>query len=336
MSSQPGIMADAMRMSSTKCGATPRRRVGGAGSLGGLRRRSPPGRHIGAGTLPGAGAGAAPPGPAAAPGGRAARQGRPGGGSEAPRGDRVRIRHGRGSIERGRARRGPAGADARRDGRDRGPEGVRAEAARRDRGGAGGRRGHHAHGRHPRPLGRGLGVRPGEVGTGREILDVVAHVFARRQSHARVLDLAARGREQAEHGRPGEERQAPAARPPRRPRARGQHRYHPPWLSAAAGSPATVGEFHPGRRPPRRRPPGAMVGVSSQAWNRHGGRIKANDSGDSGGKCRLTSSRPGLPILDHQSRNPGELADIVRDQDQTSGQGDRGDHQVVRADHLPG
>ena len=229
MSSHPGIMTDAAGKSRENDATPAEGRRGVAGGSSSMGRAGP---HIGGGTT--ARGGGRPRGSWGGSAGGTRRDGRAGRG--APGGA---IGFGLGTAAGGlsgrRAGRGTARSGTRRDRRDRGAESVRAESAGTRADPDRGRRRDHPHGRHPRPLGRGLGVRPGEVGAGREVLDVVAHVFARRQRHARVFDLAARGRQQPEHGRARQEREAPAVRPHRRPRARGQHRFHPPWLSAAAG-----------------------------------------------------------------------------------------------------
>jgi hypothetical protein len=91
------------------------------------------------------------------------------------------------------------------------------------------RRRFDTHGPHPRPLSRRLGVGPGEVRPGREILNVVMHILARRQGHARVFHLAAdRGQDPA-HCQRRPERHA-SRRGHSRCFCAGQpHCFHPPW-----------------------------------------------------------------------------------------------------------
>jgi hypothetical protein len=89
-------------------------------------------------------------------------------------------------------------------------------------------RGLDAHRPHPCPLRGGLGVGPGEVRSGREVLNVIVHVLARGQGHARIFHLAAdRGQDTARRQRRPERH--PATRGTSRRSHAGQpHCFHPP------------------------------------------------------------------------------------------------------------
>jgi hypothetical protein len=102
---------------------------------------------------------------------------------------------------------------------------------RRPRGGLVRRSQVDPHRLHPGTLRRRLRVGPREFRPGSEVLNVVVHVLARGQRHARVFHLATRRRQQPAQSQGTPRRKASDARPRpgQRSHARGPHRFHPPW-----------------------------------------------------------------------------------------------------------
>jgi hypothetical protein len=105
----------------------------------------------------------------------------------------------------------------------------RVEGAGRDRSRSHRWRGLDAHGAHPRPLRRRLGVGPGEVRRAREILNVIVHIAARGQRHAGVFHLAADRRQDRARQQSRPKRHASPRGPSRRSHPGQTHRFHPPW-----------------------------------------------------------------------------------------------------------
>jgi hypothetical protein len=106
---------------------------------------------------------------------------------------------------------------------------TRVKVAGRNRSSSDRRRRLDTHRPHPCPLRRRLGIGPGEVRSGREILNVIVHIPARWQGHAGIFHLAAdRGQDPARRQRCPKRHASPRG-PSRRSHAGQPHSFHPPW-----------------------------------------------------------------------------------------------------------
>jgi hypothetical protein len=130
-------------------------------------------------------------------------------------------------------------------------------------------RGLDPHRSHPSPLRCRLGIGPGEIRTGRQVLDVVVHVSARWQCHAGVFHLASdRGQDHA-HGQRRPLRHAPSRGPSRRSLAGQPHCLHPPWRirrplgTVLRGRTYRRRGVHSWSRPPEPAPPAGAVPTHS-------------------------------------------------------------------------
>jgi len=98
-----------------------------------------------------------------------------------------------------------------------------------------------AHRPHPCPLRGGLGVGPGEVRSGREVLNVIVHVLARRQGHARIFHLAADRGQDTAHRQRRPERHPATRGTSRRSHAGQPHCFHPPGVFDGPSDPFLKG-----------------------------------------------------------------------------------------------